>query len=181
MRLEKRELFEVIEKCLKNAQELFEEAEILKEHKRYARSYTLFQICIEEVGKTSLIYKFLLDPNKNDNSTVKKFIANFRDHKAKIVTSIAYDKMLVPIIESEEDNELKQKWESEILNQLNSVNKYNDYKNYSLYTSFYDNDFCIPSELFTLDNLISIQYLSKIRLNMANDFYEVAKTKIDEF
>ncbi|RKS01459.1 AbiV family abortive infection protein [Flavobacterium sp. 102] len=182
MNLERKELFRAIEKCLLNAQELYDEAVILEEHKRYARAYTLFQICIEEVGKTSLIHKFLFD-NNVETSTINKFLKDFRDHKVKIKSSISYDKIFSVLIEKIEidEKDLKASLDKEILNQYENVSRNNDYKNFSLYTSFYKDDFRIPSELFFSEHVDSIKFVSTMRLNMAKNFYEVNKAKIDEF
>lgn len=44
-------LINCVEKCLQNARELFDEAEILKKYKKFPRAYTLYHLSIEEIGK----------------------------------------------------------------------------------------------------------------------------------
>ncbi|PHQ60962.1 MAG: hypothetical protein COC08_06700, partial [Maribacter sp.] len=106
MKIAKEDLFEGIKKSLKNADELFEDAQILKNNKRISRAYTLFQFCIEECGKASLIYSFLLDDDIENSLKLKKFRAKYRNHISKTSASQGFDLIFALLMK---DNKVLQK------------------------------------------------------------------------
>lgn len=178
---DKKDLFLLIEKCLQNAQELFEEAMILFENKKSPRAFSLFQLSIEEIGKTALIYSFIKEEVKSE-IIIEKFWKDFTNHKIKTKKSISYDKMFEFILpDITNDKKLIKDYSEEILNLTSKVHLSNEYKNFSLYTSFYDNWFYLPSELITEDLIFEIKNLCQIRLNISKQFYKISKTKIEEF
>jgi len=180
MKKEKIVLFDAVEKCLTNADQIFEEAQILKKYSKIYRAYTLFQFCIEEIGKVGLIYKYLFHHDVTDKSVMEKFHKEFRDHKKKISASIFFDKILDVVI-MEEDEDFKQRWIDSYTSHLNNIHVFNDLKNLSLYTSFYNNKYCLPSEFIDEEMLENIEFFAKSRLTMAKNFHTVALTKPDDF
>lgn len=45
-------LIDIAQKSLENAKSLIDDALLLKQHERFSRAYTLFQLAIEEAGKS---------------------------------------------------------------------------------------------------------------------------------
>jgi AbiV family abortive infection protein len=174
MKLLKEDLFSAIEKSLVNAHELHSDAKILKENNRFARAYTCFQFCIEEVGKAALTYQYLLD---DDTSKSKLFLKDFRDHKTKTNSAIGIDMLMLKIIQNPV---LKKKTLINSHIQNNSLDKFNNLKNYSLYTSLIDGKFYLPSEIVTETNVEDIEFYAKIRLEVAAQFYKIGIKEFDE-
>ncbi len=79
--------------CFMNAKELFEEANILKEHGKYARALSLAILSLEELGKV-IILPSVLSINKNDDSAWAKFWKDFRNHKGKQYAWAWYSQLL---------------------------------------------------------------------------------------
>jgi len=69
-----------IEVALQNAQELFEEAQLLFVHKHYARASSLAILSIEETGKVFLLPLLLTTSNGKHHRMIWK---GLRDHKQK--------------------------------------------------------------------------------------------------
>lgn len=83
MKISKEILLEAVTKSLKNAEQLFEEGQLLKVNQRLARAYTLFQLALEEVGKATLAFSLLFRGTFNDKEEKKLFEDGFRSHKIK--------------------------------------------------------------------------------------------------
>lgn len=78
--------------CLRNASELIEEAELLLEHKRYARSCALSIVAIEELGKRDTLWRAV--NFGEDEDEWKKFWKRFRSHHTKI-SNVMWDNYLM--------------------------------------------------------------------------------------
>lgn len=172
MKQNRNNFFLTIEKSLKNARELFIDAQILKENKRFERAYTCFQFCIEEIGKASLTFQYLIN---DDHSKYAKYLKDFRDHKTKTKTAIRIDLIMFKLTDKPE---LKRKilLNSEI--QGEKIDYFNEMKNYSLYTSLIDGKANLPSEIITSDDLEEIEFYANTRLVISTKFF---KSGIEEF
>ena len=71
-------LLDLYSACLKNADELLEEAELLISHRHHARAYFLAYTAIEELGKSQVVADYFYEL-----VTKTEFEAAFRDHKFK--------------------------------------------------------------------------------------------------
>lgn len=176
MRLNKEKYFLAIEKALNNAEELIEEAEILAKYNKNARAYTLFQFCIEEVGKAFLTFQFVLKGNIEDVEETKKFFKNFTSHTIKTKTSQGIDFMFALQIEK---SSYSKKLLEEFIYERIDVNISNNYKNYSLYSSFKDGEFYQPSEIITKDMLNKISKHAKFRLHVGGPFIRLGVNNYD--
>jgi AbiV family abortive infection protein len=81
--MDRTEYLNGINKSLDNASELYDDAEILFKLKRYPRAYTLYQLSIEEIGKVSIIYNFLLFRNIQNISEKKRLFGNLQTTNQK--------------------------------------------------------------------------------------------------
>lgn len=170
MKLNKNEYFKAIEKSLSNAEELIEEAEILVKHNKNARAYTLFQLSIEEVGKASLTFQFVLNGNIDDIQETKLFFKNFVSHTTKTKSSKGIDFMFALAVEN---SPFTKKLLEDLMFADEDVRISNNYKNYSLYTSLIEDKFYKPSEVITTDRLNKIAHYAKLRLQIAKPFFKI--------
>jgi len=179
MKFQKNDLLEAVEKSLKNAEELIEEAKLLKSHKKFARSYTLYQLSIEEIGKMSLTFNFLMYDDIEDDLQCKAFLKNFTHHQTKTKISIGLD--LIFALNSDASNFNKEVVKN-FLNKSSkeNINISNNLKNYSLYTSLIENKFYSPSEIITEDKVNDIEFWANLRLEIANSFFAPAIKNFDK-
>ena len=126
-----------IAKNLRNAQELIDEAEILFERQKFARTYLLSHISIEESSKCAMLLKiiaFIIWEEEIDLKNVRKRYSN---HKEKIKNFELLRLITDKLNYSQQD-----------FNRL--IEETNTSKNDSLYVSWSnENKFISPSEKFT--------------------------------
>ncbi len=166
-----------IEKTLINAKDLFEDAEILFKKNRFSRAYTLYQLSIEEIGKATLIFNFLLHKDIFDIDEQKKIIREFINHKSKTKSSIGLDVLLAFVIS---DQKLKEKVIYQIRKQEKEIEQLNILKNRSLYTDIIEEKFINPKEIITEKLAKDIKFIAQIRLNIANGFFKFAITNFEQ-
>jgi AbiV family abortive infection protein len=125
-----------IAKNLRNSQELIDEAEILFERQKFARSYLLSHISIEESSKCAMLLKiiaFIIWEQEIDLKNVRKRYSN---HKEKIKNFELLNLLTKKLNYNEED-----------FNKI--IEDTNNSKNDSLYVSWSnENNFILPSEKF---------------------------------
>ena len=169
-------LIKCVEKCLQNARELFEEAEILKDNKKYPRAYSLYHLCIEEIGKVFIIFQFLIEDDYSEENS-KKFNRKFLDHKTKIKTSRNIEKIMILLMQKE----LKVEEFNALTYNNEVIEKLNDLKNLSLYC-FIDNKIVFkPSDIIGEDEVNLIRSNSEMRLILSEQFCRLAIIDVDEF
>lgn len=134
-------LFEGAIKCLRNAQELCDESELLHNNVKYARSFALSHFSREELGKSFMLFRALIDVSTGVKVDWKKLNRRFRDHKQKLVNDAAISLFLFA---SELD---KQKQSPEFLFYL--IDAKNDLKNRCLYADWNNGSFTLPSDSIT--------------------------------
>ena len=175
--MNKEDYFDGILKSLSNATDLFDDAEILYNQKRYPRAYTLYQIAIEELGKASLIYSFILYKNYHDIGEQRNFKKEFLSHKKKTSSSIGIDVLLAFHIP---EKELKSKIMHQVYEQEKNIDNLNELKNSSLYTDMRKGEFLLPKQVITEKLTSDIQFIAKIRLNVARQFYQIGIDNFDK-
>jgi len=152
-----KEIEEGRKKILENGLELIQEAELLFEHQRYARSYSLSHLATEELMKIQMLntieFKLILGIDINWN----RIRRNLRDHKSKITGYVThkffYDSC------TENDADVKR-----YANELGKISVYNKLKNDGFYVGLLDDNFCKPSEIIDSS-------LAKESLERAQDLY----------
>jgi AbiV family abortive infection protein len=168
-------LLNTIEKCIENSRELYEEAEILRNHKKFARAYTLYHLSIEEIGKVFIIYNFILEENY-DKTACKKFDKNFTDHKTKIALSVTimqiafFLKRIIPLKEIEKINYTSK-----------NITSQNNLKNQSLYTFLYNGTSFKPSDIINNEKyILETKDRAEIFLLATEQFLETVIPNIDK-
>jgi len=151
-------LYEGVAKCVRNAQELCDEAEILHEHKKFARSFALSHFAREELGKSFVLSKALIDFSAGISIDWKALNRKFRDHKQKLLNDAGVTQYLF-------GNELAEQGHSP--NTFYAIiDTKNNKKNQCLYTDWNNSKFVLPSECITEEQ-------SERNLSLA--IYRVAK------
>ena len=170
------EYFDGISKSLSNAEDLFDDAEILFNSNRYQRAYTLFQLSIEEISKAFLIYLFILGKDYNDENEFKVFKKSFLSHKQKTATSNGIDLLLSFLTKNT-------KLKKNLINRCYSYNKQlsqlNNYKNKSLYTDISNNEFISPKQIITKIITDKIKLVAEIRLKVAKSYLNLGIKEFD--
>lgn len=151
-------IFDGAIKCLRNAQELCDESDILHNHGKYARSFALSHFAREEFGKSFMLFRVLVDVAAGEKVDWKKLNRRFRDHKQKLASDAAVSITLF-------GSELKQQG-LDLGVFFAGVEFKNAQKNSCLYTDWNNGVFTLPSEIITKKQ-------SERNLSMA--IYRVAK------
>ena len=126
-----------IAKNLRNAQELIDEAEILFERQKFARTYLLSHISIEESSKCAMLLKIIAFIIWEEEIDLKNVRRRYSNHKEKIKNFELLKLITRKLNYSQQD-----------FNRL--IEDTNTSKNDSLYVSWSnENKFISPSEKFT--------------------------------
>jgi len=87
--------------CLQNAEELIQEATLLRQNGKYARAVALSIIALEELGKRDTLWRVL---NFGDNHEEwREFWRTFRSHQAKIENMLFDNYAIAPEPEAFEE------------------------------------------------------------------------------
>lgn len=156
-----------IKKSIQNATELIEEAKLLKSKNHISRSYSLFHLGIEEIGKAIMIYFFILFEDFENISLQNLFHKSIREHKDKILQAVNIDIMIALLTK---DKEIQQNLLKSIIKQQESINDLNNYKNASLYVSFINSKVYSPSEMINNKMLTEIESHAESRLFVSKPF-----------
>lgn len=176
MSYKKDEYIEAIKKSLTNAEELFEEAKLLRENNKLARAYTLFQISIEEIGKAAMTNTFLMNRDIKDGKEVKEFLRNFSNHTYKTNASMGIGFTYAII---QKNLVISKAILNKYIEYSNKIDKANINKNHSLYTSIIDNKFLMPSEIITEKQVIEIEEFACLKLRLAKPYFDLLLKNID--
>lgn len=134
-------IFDGICKCLRNAQELCDESEILHTHGKFARSYALSHLAREEFGKCFMLSRILIDVSAGIKVDWKKLNRRFRSHDQKIINDAAISTALF----GQEWKKLGLPLDSIFI----GIDFKNNRKNSCLYTDWQDGAFALPSDIIT--------------------------------
>ena len=169
-------MLEGLEKTVKNAESFFKMGKVLFQFKFYARSYSSFHFCIEEVGRFSILFKALIQ-SWSGVALSKAHLKDlgYFDHQQKLVFSNVLEEATKLIIEATEyvdDDEIiegMQKANENLRIQNAKVQNLNNQKNSSLYVDFDSNTglFVLPEESFDEADCIELMKLAEIRLAIA--------------
>jgi len=159
-------LKELAIKSSENAEELYDEAEILLEKEKYARSFFLIQIAGEELGKHIMCVGAIvqLAIGKFD---FKKFKKSFYNHREKTQSIDVFEKFILKNTTLSSFNTIQ-----------NDANLFEDVKLMSLYCGFIETNAFKPSEVINKDLVeININILNKrLKLIKSMGIVKILKT-----
>lgn len=174
MTVDRETLEQAISNALINAKELYEEAEILKCEKKYARSYTLFHLAIEEVGKVFVIFKYLLANDYSDEK-LKKFYIEFRQHKIKIDLSTNIDVFALWAKDGALSNQILEN----ATYSKEQIDKLNNLKNFSLYSFIHNSSSYNPSDVIKSEDIDQINMIADYRIKGTEDLTNIFLSDLD--
>lgn len=182
MEITKENLKIAMQKCIVNAGNLIDDANLLYANGRAARAYTLYQLAMEEVGKAMMRFYFLLSKDLNNEKDRKLFTKDFLSHKSKTKQAIGVDLMFLSVYKKEVAD--KYGFIQDSFKDFRNTAELNDFKNFSLYTSFVDGTFKTPDELITPDATKKIQFRATLRFGTARNYLNMVlsnQINFDEF
>jgi AbiV family abortive infection protein len=141
------ELIRGAEVTFANAEQLFQEASLLRGNRHFCRSIFLHQIAMEECAKVELIGAAATSITMGYTVNLKALGRAFRDHKAKNFANAYMATMSEAEIAAREANdpnaagEAFRKIQKEIHDELNMA------KNASMYVDFVDDRFVAPTDI----------------------------------
>jgi len=177
MSIKKDRFFDGINKALSNASDLITDAEILLNNNRFSRAYTLYHLSMEETGKASMLFFFLLHDDYKNPKEQKRILKEFRDHKLKTQAAMSIDMLVAYLIENKA---IKKKLIENLQEQERNINHFNDLKNNSLYTSFINNKFYKPSQVISEQRVKYLKFYAEIRLSAIQQFIEAGIENYDD-
>lgn len=152
------ELVRGAEMCFANAEQLFQEASLLREQKHFSRSIFLHQISMEECAKVDMIGAAATGITMGHPVDHERLEKAFRDHKAKNFVNAYMSKVSEAELAAREANDSKAASEA-FKNSQREIHKYlNAAKNSSMYVDFKDGRFIAPNDL--VDEELAMQIAS---------------------
>ena len=143
------EVMRGISLVLDNAEDLMFEAFFLRENDRIARSYTLTQLAIEEVGKAGILAGILLSTRQKrllDWDEIDKIYFN---HSGKTTISIAFQLVFDMLYQKHGIPDRNNYFKDLYIKKISNVNSQNNNKNDSLYVGVRNNKFISPKDVIT--------------------------------
>jgi AbiV family abortive infection protein len=150
--------------CFCNAQDLFEEAELLRRHKKYARAFYLYTVALEELAKIPIALNGLFLPPE-DTKAWEGFWKTFNSHGPKQYVAKMYGQQFVKTLDRE-------RYERFYKSQIPSGIPLNDMKLASLYVDCYDGHPLRPTKLFgAKGSVASIAKIARARIKSFADLH----------
>ena len=139
-----------------NAEELYQEGDLLRQHGSMNRALFLHQISLEECGKIEIIGAWATNLVLGGHLNVPKMKKAFRSHEVKNYANAYFATPTPEELEARRRGDQKaavkafQRFQEKFHSEANSA------KNASLYVEFVNNRFSAPSEVITEEMVIGI-------------------------
>lgn len=148
------------EVCFANAEQLFQEASLLREHKHFSRSLFLYQIAMEECAKVDMIGTNATALTLGHPVDLDRLAKDFRDHKAKNFSNAYMSKASEAEMAARKANDSKAVSEAFKNSQQEIHGFLNAAKNASMYVDFKDGKFVSPDEVVGEEEALVIAALA---------------------
>jgi AbiV family abortive infection protein len=167
-------------KILNNSRDLLEEAQLLFENMKYARSYLLSQIAGEELSKLIMVYNIASDVYWNREVDWKEFDNSLRSHVKKNRYNVMGLRIFSRLFNGVDVSEVVP------FDEMESISKAMNYaKNASLYSGEHEGSFLAPADLFNLESAKSImslnnklyKFITLVPIQDANEFVEIISSR----
>lgn len=151
---------------IENAKALIDDAELLMDNGRIARTFVISQLASEEIGKAFILYNLYM-ALKIDGIPIdhKKIRKAFYDHKSKTFEATMADFMIVSEKKLTDEDE-KKAIEGLCKEIIKGREEYNTLKNRGLYISFEDGKFIKPEDSISHSEASASLTKAKERYNM---------------
>jgi AbiV family abortive infection protein len=154
------ELVRGAEVCFANAEQLFQEASLLREHKHFARSVFLHQIAMEDCAKVDMIGAAATALTLGHPVDLERVAKSFRDHKAKNFSNAYMAKASEAEMAARKANDNTAASEAFKNSQREIHGFLNAAKNASMYVDFKEGKFVSPDEVVSEKEALLIAGLS---------------------
>jgi AbiV family abortive infection protein len=166
--------------CFANAEQLFQEASLLREHQHLSRSIVLHQIAMEECAKVDMIGAAATGLTLGHPVDLKALEKAFRDHKAKNFTNAYMAKVSEAELAAREANDSKAATAAFKESQRKIHGFLNMAKNASMYVDFKDGKFVSPQDIVTEEGALAIAALSYYFMSVTYSRLRPLRRMIDE-
>ncbi len=154
------ELVRGAEVCFANAEQLFQEASLLREHKHFSRSLFLYQIAMEECAKVDMVGAAATALTLGHPVDLDRLTRAFRDHKAKNFSNAYMSAASEAEVAARKANDSKAAGEA-FKNSQHEIHGFlNTAKNASMYVDFIDGKFVSPAEVVGEEEALTIAGLA---------------------
>jgi AbiV family abortive infection protein len=154
------ELVRGAEVCFANAEQVFQEASLLREHKHFSRSLFLYQMAMEECAKVDMIGEAATGLTLGRPVDLEALEKDFRDHKAKNFSNAYMSKASEAELAARRANDSKAARDAFANSQREIHGFLNRAKNASMYVDLKDGKFVSPDAVVTEDEASLIAGLS---------------------
>jgi AbiV family abortive infection protein len=154
------ELVRGAEVCFANAEQLFQEASLLRENKHFPRSLFLYQIAMEECAKVDMIGAAATALTLGHPVDVDRLARAFRDHKAKNFSNAYMSTASEAEMAARKANDSNAASEAFRNSQREIHGFLNTAKNASMYVDLKDGKFISPSEVVGEEEALVIAALA---------------------
>lgn len=138
--------------------------------KRICRAYCLYQLAVEEVGKSRLLFAFIMKRKLGKNIDYKEVNRGFAHHQTKSKSALTFEQIALLLMYSSEKDKTPEERRASFLDSLkrvqdeNDVHVLNNNKNNSLYVGIKDDRFFEPSDVISREMAIELRTNVLIRL-----------------
>jgi AbiV family abortive infection protein len=169
-----------MKKSFSNAEELLNEAFLLRNNKNWARAYSLSQLAIEELAKIPLLFDLLIKRINGYSIDYKEMNRNFLKHHLKTKLSIETEIAFYKLYKIQHNAEWMDKIIRNAEEYINKIEKLNDYKNESLYVTIKGNNFQSPKEFINEEQFNNIYSTAMMRKMMFKNIVDNSEKNIEE-
>ncbi|MEJ7829908.1 MAG: AbiV family abortive infection protein [Segetibacter sp.] len=175
-----------IKRALENAEDMINEGDILYENESYPRSYTLYQLAIEEIGKSRILFSLIINLRLENEIDFKEINKDFMHHQTKSKSAITFEMAALLVMHSTGDesaDERKKKFFTSLEDlqaESENINRLNNYKNDSLYIGIAEKKFISPKDVITKEMTDELRTNSLIRLEASRTILKGMLNDVDK-
>lgn len=180
--LDKEEIKNGIIKCFNNSKSLLDDADYLFEGNRIARAYSIYILCIEEIQKTYLLFRILLEKeNQKTFSEEEKIYYKtfFTSHTLKIKSSAFQNSSYNDF--ASKYNLTQNRTSKEINSDFLNPKQKDILKQQGFYTDLVHKKFKEPLEMIKIEKCRDIQADAKLSLSQLTGLKRMYFTSPDVF
>jgi len=157
--LTKEQIATLLHFCYCNARDLYDEATLLKDNKKYARAFFLCALALEELAKLPITMNALVLP-PDDTVAWKGFWKTFNSHARKQEAARTYGQGILKTLN-------KERWSKYYANRIPAGLPLHELKLAGMYVDCYDGVAVRPNKIFTQD------------VGAVSSLFEVVKRRLD--
>ena len=145
-----------IKKAFANDESFLDDANVLKNNKKWAHGYSFCQLAIEELSKITILFQLWIDRINGNEIKYKKLDNDFKNHIEKTKLSVETEKSFFLLYKEYSGA----RWVDDAIKKgdefIQNIKLSNNLKNESLYVTIQNNDFQSPDEIITKEIFDSI-------------------------